>query len=201
MLISHKYKFIFIKTKKTAGTSIEIELNKIMSETDVVTPIKPGHPDHKPRNYVYGNKKLFNHIMIKDLEKIIPKNIYQNYFKFCVEREPVEKCLSDFCMQKNSEYHNKNKENLSWKEYLKIGNFPIDTEKYTDNKNNLCVDRVLKYEKLEDELYEISKILKFDFKGLKIKAKSGFREKIYVSEKEKKLIYKAFLNSNKFTGY
>lgn len=201
MLISHKFKFIFIKTKKTAGTSIEIELNKIMAKTDTVTPIKPSHSEHIPRNYIYGNKKLFNHIRLRDLQKIISQKIYQNYYKFCVEREPVEKCLSDFCMQKNSNYHNRNNKNLSWKEYLEIGKFPIDTEKYTDDDNSLCVDKILKYENLQEELSEMSKILKFDFKNLTVNAKSGFREKIDVSTNEKKLIYNAFLNSNKFTGY
>ena len=39
MLISHKYKFIFIKTMKTAGSSVEIELGKIMGDDDVVTPL------------------------------------------------------------------------------------------------------------------------------------------------------------------
>ncbi|MEL6382956.1 MAG: chondroitin 4-O-sulfotransferase, partial [Cyanobacteria bacterium J06626_18] len=28
MIISHEYKFIFLKTRKTAGTSIEIALSK-----------------------------------------------------------------------------------------------------------------------------------------------------------------------------
>jgi hypothetical protein len=198
MLLSHKYKFIFIKTKKTAGTSIEIELSKIMSEMDIVTPIKPSHPDHEPRNYIYGNYKLFNHIMINDLKKIIPKDVYKTYFKFCVEREPVEKCLSDFFMYKNSDYH---KKNINWEEYLNEGNFPIDTNKYTDQENNLCVDKILRYENLENEILEISKNLGFKFNGLNVRAKSGFREEMQVTNKEKKLIYDAFTNSNKHTGY
>ena len=146
MLLSHKYKFIFIKTKKTAGTSVEIELNKIMSDEDIVTPIKPPHSNHFPRNYIFGKKKLFNHINATDIKQIIPSSIFNNYFKFCIEREPVEKCLSDFFMYKNSPYHNFKYLNYTWENYLNKAIFPIDTKKYTDHKNNLCVDKIIKYE-------------------------------------------------------
>ncbi len=39
MIISHKYKFIFLKTKKTAGTSIEISLSRYCGDKDIITPI------------------------------------------------------------------------------------------------------------------------------------------------------------------
>lgn len=39
MIISHKHQFIFIKTRKTAGTSLEIALSKFLGPDDVVTPI------------------------------------------------------------------------------------------------------------------------------------------------------------------
>jgi len=41
MIISHTNRFVFIKTKKTAGTSIEIELSKHCGPEDIITPITP----------------------------------------------------------------------------------------------------------------------------------------------------------------
>ena len=41
MIISHKHKFIFVKTRKTAGTSLEIGLSEHCGAQDVITPISP----------------------------------------------------------------------------------------------------------------------------------------------------------------
>lgn len=38
MIISHRHKFIFFKTRKTASTSLEIALTNICGEEDVITP-------------------------------------------------------------------------------------------------------------------------------------------------------------------
>src|ERR1044072_9375465 len=39
MIVSHEHKFIFLKTKKTAGTSIELALSALCDERDVITPL------------------------------------------------------------------------------------------------------------------------------------------------------------------
>jgi len=51
MILSHKYKFIFIKTVKTAGTNIEVLLSQQCGSSDVVTPIAPPGDGHRPGNY------------------------------------------------------------------------------------------------------------------------------------------------------
>jgi hypothetical protein len=41
MLASFEHNFLFIKTRKTAGTSLEIELSRHCGAADIVTPISP----------------------------------------------------------------------------------------------------------------------------------------------------------------
>ena len=53
MIISHKYKFIFIKTRKTAGSSIEYNLSNYLGDDDVITPLDgiPKAKKHLSKNY------------------------------------------------------------------------------------------------------------------------------------------------------
>ncbi len=60
MIISHRHRFIFIKTGKTAGTSLEVALSKICGPNDVCTPLgkrltgqssRPGEEELVPRNW------------------------------------------------------------------------------------------------------------------------------------------------------
>ena len=41
MIICHTHKFIFLKTRKTGGTSVEIALSGCCDETDIITPVTP----------------------------------------------------------------------------------------------------------------------------------------------------------------
>jgi hypothetical protein len=55
MIISHEHKFIFLKTKKTAGTAIEAALSELCGPSDVITPYREeSEQDRKglpPQNY------------------------------------------------------------------------------------------------------------------------------------------------------
>lgn len=65
MLLSYKYKFIFIKTTKTAGTSLEVNLSQLMDSQDIVTPVYPPYEGHIPRNYQeFNSKKKFSIIFL-----------------------------------------------------------------------------------------------------------------------------------------
>lgn len=209
MLISNTYRFIFIKTVKTAGTSIEVDLSKIMGDGDTVTPILPVEEGHVPRNYKFQLRRgqqvaqgaFYNHMPAAEVRSIVGPQIFNSYFKFTVEREPVSKCISHYSMLKNSPLHNKKTEALSWEDYVENGSFPVDHGKYLDAEGTLLVDRIIKYETLNDDLHRIAGELGFAFPGVTAQAKSGFREAIAVTAAQRQRIYEAFRISLEVTGY
>lgn len=101
-VVSHKYGFIFVKTGKTAGTAIEVSLSQICGAEDVLTPVQPKEPMHKPRNYKAVPGDFWNHMPAKKIRALIGAERFEMYHKFCVEREPVDKCLSQYAMLKRS---------------------------------------------------------------------------------------------------
>lgn len=201
MLISHRYRFIFIKTRKTAGTSVEVDLSKIMGEEDVVTPIIPSEDGHVARNYQTPRGEFYNHIRAKDVRKLIGRKIFNRYFKFCIEREPVDKSVSHYFMLRKSPDHNRNTKNMTWSEYIQKRDFPTDQDKYTDMFGGLIVDRILRYEELGNELAQVADELSFPFSGLGTKAKAGFREEHRITREDRRTIYDGFRRSLKYTGY
>ena len=145
MIISHEHKFIFVKTEKTAGTSMEVYLSTHCGPLDVVTPIIPHVEPHISRNH----EGYYNHIPACAIRDQIDQNCWDTYFKFCVERNPWDKTISHYHMVKS-----RWNAGLSFERYLLEGKFPINFPKYTDLKNpsKVIVDEVLYYEHLVDNL-------------------------------------------------
>lgn len=124
MIISHKHKFIFIKTRKTAGTSIEILLSSVCGEDDVITANSPkeenlrGELGYKteqnvqisPRyytlkdfwKYLRTRKKpqFTNHCNAEFVKTHIPKKVWNSYYKFTFERNPYERYISLYYFRK-----------------------------------------------------------------------------------------------------
>jgi hypothetical protein len=108
MILSHKHKFIFVKTAKTAGTSIEVFLSRHCDSRDVVTSIEPPIEGHRPRNYegfinpipeiverpgkflsvlqhsIVSREKFYRHMPAFEIQNRVPADVWNGYFKFCV---------------------------------------------------------------------------------------------------------------------
>ena len=126
MIISHKYKFIFIKSAKMAGTSIEVFLSECCGSEDVVTPIGPYVDPHRARNY----EGFYNHIIGDTIRERVGHEVWNTYFKLCVERNPWEKVISNYYMKKS-----RFDSSLTFEHYLAGNDFPINYPKYTEPKD------------------------------------------------------------------
>lgn len=181
MIISHKYKFIFIKTLKTAGTSMEIALSKFLDQNDIVTPLHENDekirkslgyitaqnyhlkwPNWNKRDYQYFfrnyNSHYFGgHASAKFIKSHVSSKVWKNYYKFCFDRNPWEKAISLYYWQTRNHKNKPSFENyLKQLKPIRLTNY----RKYTIN-NEVVVDKVYKFENLEKAKCEISKILNF----------------------------------------
>ena len=226
MVLSHTHKFIFIKTAKTAGTSIEVFLAQHCGPDDVVTPVFPPVEGHTPRNHAalfnpvpeifaglnrFGDtasdllrrRKFYNHMRAALVRARIPDKIWRSYFKFCVERNPWDKVLSHYHMHRHRAGGA-----LSLDEYFARGKFPINYRRYTDHSGReIIVDRVLRYENLNAELAEVCAQLRIPFTGsLGTGAKTEYRTdrspywEVF-NDAQRRLIEQTFAREIELHGY
>lgn len=178
MIISHKHKFIFIKTHKTAGTSIEIALSKYCGEDDVITPIvvddeliRKGLGYRGPQNcyapllkYTKRNwrklilsgrrVKFFNHAPASFVKKYVDNDVWNSYYKFSFERNPWDKAVSwYYWVQKGKPY-------MSISDFIRAGwlNRIKGFDLYSIS-GEIAVDRVCMFENLQDEIEILSSII------------------------------------------
>lgn len=179
MILSHKHRFIFIKNKKTAGSSIEIALSKYCGEDDVITPLTP-EDDRKRQDLGYRGAQNYyvpfsrysgsdwlkllskrkrvrfrNHTPGSYIMTHVDEDVWRSYFKFCFERNPWDKAVSWYF------WKNPKEPRPSLSEFIQSGkannirgfeNYAVDSE--------IVVDRVFLYEELEQSMEEIAERLR-----------------------------------------
>jgi len=181
MIISHKHRFIFIKTKKTAGTSIEIALSGICGPDDIITPISPKDEATRqalgyrgPQNHVLpSGEQFYNHIRAHVVRWAVGEQIWRDYYTFCFERNPWDKAISWYYWER--QFH----PNLSLDDFFASGHFtqvggPGGYDLYSEN-DKVIVDRVCRYETLAEEMATLAQRWGFEAFPSLPRAKSEFR--------------------------
>jgi hypothetical protein len=166
MIVSHKYKFIYLRTEKTASTSLSTALEEILDTGDFVArpfqakwvkrlPKSPGAlKRHLP--LMFG---LHTHASASQARMVLGRKIFDSYYKFSVERNPWERQLSLYTQRIHKEEKHKTVENFDtdmrdwfWRAryYTRLKNWPI----YAIG-DQVVADHVIQYHDLETGLRHV----------------------------------------------
>lgn len=215
-VISHKYKLIFIRCRKSASTSFQYALSKVSGPYDIISPFHDKDIDnskHAKNNWFYipSRKAVFyNHIpafRVREMIAYMDKSIWNTYFKFCFERNPWDRAISEYWHnQRGGAYTG-----MTLKEFVMHGTFHrfSSWRFYTDEeRENIIIDKVFKYEEMDEaikyliergNLPEGFKLSDYRFKGDFRKNHSHYRD--LLGEEERKRIEEIYHREIKEFGY
>lgn len=152
MIISHKYKFIFIKTFKTASSSFEAAYSWLAGPDDILTPDEPATTDYN-QDMWYTGDVFFNHMHGAEIMKHISLDVWSSYYKFCIERNPWDKAISWY-------YWNRQfwETDMSLSEFVQGHLNKPDWPVYAI-EDRVVVDEILRFENLYGEIDRVCDLL------------------------------------------
>lgn len=96
MIISFKHKFIFLKTRKTAGSSIEAALYPLLGPDDICTGSEADGTPAKNNRLGYTG-----HVGWQYVKNLVSDEQWNEFYKFAIERNSYDKVVSDYLFQNN----------------------------------------------------------------------------------------------------
>ena len=218
MIVSHAKRFIFVKTRKTSGTSMEISLSHVCGPDDIITPISfedelvrldaggrlpqnyGGMGEQRYREMIRARKlkrlrarrrgRYVNHMPAVEIRDRVGRDIWDEYFTFSIERHPYEKVASHVY------FHARDRKGWDFdtelERVLKKGyyiSYPI----YSEGEKPI-VDFIVNFERMQDDLAVLSERLGFDVAAYYPRTKHQFRAerkpaRELLSDEVKSLIY------------
>lgn len=224
MIVSHSRKFIFVKSAKTAGTSLEAALSNYCSGSDVVTPLgdyefnrdKSGRWVHRAMN-ADGYEQ---HDWGATIRNKVGPAVWDSYFKFSIARNPWDRVVSLFTWKSRNDAAGRSRAGLlgrfasspeelgdirrRFSEFVLKGDWETNDRFYVID-DELCVDFVMRYESLAEDTLELCKGIGVPPIELP-RLKSGFRPgqyhySQYYDEVSKALVADRHRNDLRFFGY
>lgn len=185
MIVSHLHRFVFMKSKKTAGSSIEIALSRVCGPDDIITALPK--PDEVIRAEAGGRGRqnnrgegtvsapLYEHSRAAAVRDAVGRATWDDYFTFVVERNPWDAVVSLYY------WVDRHRHELTFDEFVhrqEVVNLAAQQFRFWHINGTRAVDRVLRYETLDDELDAVWRHLGLPGSPDLPRAKSGFRDTV-----------------------
>ena len=168
VLVSHKYRFIYIKNQKVAGSSVESFFGKYCVDPKFKYTYVDDIPGKNSKFGILGTRRddknnwkmrrWFDdgHAGARIIRKKIGFNKFNSYIKFCVIRNPYDKMVSLYFYNKS---RNKIPSNMTFKQFVKSGKKCNNLKHHGLRSVSTC-KYFIRYETLYEDIKKMCKILK-----------------------------------------
>jgi hypothetical protein len=166
LICSHRHRFVFVKTRKTAGTSLEIALSRHCGPDDIVTRISPADEELRaaaggvPPQNDDTSPSSYAHMGARRVVKVIGRETWDDYFTFAVERNPFDVVASSWRYSARKPSFTK-----SFAEFVRtprrLDRLALNERLYRMD-GQVVVDRVYRYEELPAAVEDLSQRLGLD---------------------------------------
>lgn len=205
VLVSHKYKFIYIKNVKVAGSSVESFFGKYCIDPKKEYNYNDSISEHIDEFGIIGSRtsgkknsdKWQNHKDAQSIRNDLGKEKFDEYLKFCVIRNPYDKMVSLYYFVKSK---------LPFNEFVKH-NSCNNLHIHSIEEKSVC-DYFIRYEYLEEDIKILCKKLKIDSYDLSLlpKHKSTQRKNKkhwseYYDDETKNIVYNNHKKEFELFGY
>lgn len=175
MIVSHKHRFIFLKTKKTASTAIEVALSALCGPDDIITPFRASsekhrrgrgpqnyrieHPEkparpllrrllRRPERYYHLSVGYYEHMPAWRVRTYVGAEVWRSYFKFAFERNPWDRQVSWYLYKTKSKSHRQ-----EFDRFMRVKRLAfIDNHEIYMIDSKLAVDFLGRYEDLPTDI-------------------------------------------------
>jgi hypothetical protein len=197
MIVSYSRRFIFIRTRKVASTSVEMFLSQFCGEEDIITPLAPGEEtlrhNIQPRNFriagcgrarilrIYGelvgrpaigHGGFYNHMPAREIRRLIGDKVWNDCYKISIERNPWDRQVSLY------NWHYRDRDPKPSFDLFIRSPFHRKLSPNFDTYSiggKIAADHVCRYESLEEDLAFVLKQIGIDAQVELPRAKSSFR--------------------------
>ncbi len=169
-VVLHSRELVFLKTRKTGGTAVELALSRLATPDDVLSALDgpdEASRDGGPQNTLipFGNYRLkdagrlllrrrrarfYNHMPAAEVRAGLGADQWDRYLKVTVERDPYERAVSMWKWKTNNGTAMGLQEFLEQFPSEKLSNFGFFAD-----AEEVSIDVILRHHRLQDDLNKL----------------------------------------------